>query len=121
MRGVLDVFLHVIMCDMDCMLTAMKWIGSKCLAVNEVQVMGNSLLRPKSLGDKHKPVFNIGLILSITIHYYEYVVDILRSGRESVSIGHCKKPQSLELQNNFLSHLECHIVCAAQHQVGSAT
>ena len=76
------VFLHVIMCHLGCNLTAMEWLGSKCLAVNEVQVMGNSWLRPKPLGDKHKPIFNIGLIVSLAIHYYEYVVDILRSGRE---------------------------------------
>ena len=36
----------------------------------EIDVPGSSLLRPKILGDKHKPIFKIGLILSI--HYHEY-------------------------------------------------
>ena len=35
----------------------------------EIDVPGSSLLRPKILGDKHKPIFKIGLILSI--HYHE--------------------------------------------------
>ena len=35
----------------------------------EIDVPGFSLLRPKILGDKHKPIFKIGLILSI--HYHE--------------------------------------------------
>ena len=35
----------------------------------EIDVPGSSLLRPKIMGDKHKPIFKIGLILSI--HYHE--------------------------------------------------
>ena len=62
-------------------LTAMEWLGSACVAVNRVQVMGSSLLRPKQLGEKHKPIFKINTVDSL--HYHEYVVDILRSGRET--------------------------------------
>ena len=51
------------------MLTVMEWLGSECVAVESkswaIDVPGSSLLRPKILGDKHKPIFKIGLILSI--------------------------------------------------------
>ena len=35
-----------------------------------IDVPGSSFLRPKILGNKHKPIFKIGLIL--LIHYHEY-------------------------------------------------
>ena len=88
------------------MLTVMEWLGSECVQLIEsksweIDVPGSSLLRPKILGDKHKPIMNVTL-------------DILRSGRKR---GRTNSSQTL---THYTELYTKRIILSKQHK-GSGT